>query len=269
MSCITYRAEIEDADFDARLGAEVEEHLHGCARCRDFYHKRAALRRLVSGLERVSAPADFDFRLRARLAAAKGAQSRRFFQKSFAPSALSIALAACFALTIGLALRSKRVPLTSTSVTQTEDATRINSIPNFEPQREETGPTPSLTAAAIMTDRLPERSKAASGLRRHVLTPRMSGIDSPEAEATNSTRQPDDTIEASVRPAPAPLLVDTRPLVALPVSTSPQLLKVVLRDERGAASIVSIEPVSFGAQELIGRVNGASRTSLPTSEGVW
>jgi hypothetical protein len=57
--------------------------------------------------------------------------------------------------------------------------------------------------------------------------------------------------------------------VAVPVSMSAQPLKVVLRDEHGESRVVSIKPVSFGAQNLVGQATRQTRASLASSEGVW
>ena len=45
------------------------EHLRECAACREFHEQQTKLRQIVGSLGTVDAPADFDFRLRARLAA--------------------------------------------------------------------------------------------------------------------------------------------------------------------------------------------------------
>ena len=48
--------------------AEVSQHLGECSECRVFHDKQIKLRQIVGSLGTVSAPADFDFRLRSRLA---------------------------------------------------------------------------------------------------------------------------------------------------------------------------------------------------------
>src|SRR5207253_3938942 len=61
---------------------------------------RQSLRRLVGSLEPVVAPSDFEFRLRARLAAVSNGGSRHFSLRSFLSSASAVALAASFALLV-------------------------------------------------------------------------------------------------------------------------------------------------------------------------
>ncbi|HYG09958.1 MAG TPA: hypothetical protein VD835_08440, partial [Pyrinomonadaceae bacterium] len=67
MNCQKCKTEIEDRDLRREsLSHAAQAHMAACANCRVFGEERLALRRLVGGLEKVSAPADFDFRMRAR-----------------------------------------------------------------------------------------------------------------------------------------------------------------------------------------------------------
>jgi hypothetical protein len=69
--CKTIRREIDEANLEAQLTLEASEHLRRCDPCRRFHDDRRKLRDLMAGLETIGAPADFDFRLRARLAREK------------------------------------------------------------------------------------------------------------------------------------------------------------------------------------------------------
>src|SRR2546423_7495313 len=60
--------ELDELMLSEACSSSALEHLQGCADCRDFHQKQMKLRRMVGGLGTVAAPADFDFRLRARLA---------------------------------------------------------------------------------------------------------------------------------------------------------------------------------------------------------
>ncbi len=95
-NCKVIRAEIEETVGGAWLSRGTEAHLAACANCLSFYKEREALRRLVGNLERVEAPGDFEFRLRARMAAAKETKGTRPFVFRFAPGFASFALAAVF-----------------------------------------------------------------------------------------------------------------------------------------------------------------------------
>src|SRR4028119_525229 len=136
MNCQKCKNEIEERDLRREsLSDAAEAHLSACADCRVFGAERLALRRLVGGLEKVSAPADFDFRMRARMVAERGDRAPRagglekvsaradFDSRmrarmvaergdraprakwfNFSPAALSWPLAACLALVISATL---------------------------------------------------------------------------------------------------------------------------------------------------------------------
>src|SRR5215510_9235465 len=67
-NCEVIRQELDELMLGETSSAAVIEHLRGCAACREFNEKQTRLRQIVGSLGTVSAPPDFDFRLRARLA---------------------------------------------------------------------------------------------------------------------------------------------------------------------------------------------------------
>ena len=67
-NCEVIRQELDELMLDENSSAAVTEHLRECAACREFNEKQTKLRQIVGSLGTVSAPPDFDFRLRARLA---------------------------------------------------------------------------------------------------------------------------------------------------------------------------------------------------------
>ena len=68
LNCAASRREVEESDIAQQLSAAANAHLRDCAKCRDFYESRQKLREMVRNLETVEAPADFNFRVRARIA---------------------------------------------------------------------------------------------------------------------------------------------------------------------------------------------------------
>ncbi|HEX8189157.1 MAG TPA: hypothetical protein VF586_12450, partial [Pyrinomonadaceae bacterium] len=95
--CKAYRREIDGAADGRPLSAGARDHAAVCGACRDGLRERERLRALVVGLGKVEAPADFEFRLRARMAASKidgghGRFSGARWLYGFAP----VAVAACF-----------------------------------------------------------------------------------------------------------------------------------------------------------------------------
>ena len=66
--CRSVRQEIDQSELGQRLSESSESHVIGCASCAAFRAERTRLRELVGSLQPVTAPADFDMRLRARIA---------------------------------------------------------------------------------------------------------------------------------------------------------------------------------------------------------
>src|SRR5688572_32199860 len=65
--CELVRRELEELKLNEEFSAAAAEHLQTCSDCRDFQRQQTKLRQIVGSLGTVNAPADFDFRLRARL----------------------------------------------------------------------------------------------------------------------------------------------------------------------------------------------------------
>src|SRR4029079_3968240 len=66
--CEVIRRELDELMLDETCSTAAVDHLRECGACREFHEKQTKLRQIVGSLGTVAAPADFDFRLRARLA---------------------------------------------------------------------------------------------------------------------------------------------------------------------------------------------------------
>jgi len=75
MTCKETIAVIDTASRRSSFGDVVSSHLSGCPNCRRHADEMSSLLSLLSAQPRVQAPADFDFRLRARIARAKAEQT--------------------------------------------------------------------------------------------------------------------------------------------------------------------------------------------------
>ncbi|HEX8424485.1 MAG TPA: hypothetical protein VF634_13790, partial [Pyrinomonadaceae bacterium] len=58
-------------------------------------------------------------------------------------------------------------------------------------------------------------------------------------------------------------------LIPVQVSAQERPLKVLLRETGGGARTISVESVSFGSRDVIGRPATISKASLSTNQGVW
>ena len=99
--CRFTRREIDESELNQRLSDAAQTHVASCASCRGFRAERTSLRELVGSLEPVTAPGDFEMRLRARLASERPGHAPRPFFHRFVIGVPAIAAAA---LVVGLAL---------------------------------------------------------------------------------------------------------------------------------------------------------------------
>src|SRR4051812_3731307 len=98
--CRTARLEIDSSDLGQRLSERLESHIAVCSGCAEFRLDRAELRDLVGSLKPVAAPADFEMRLRARIAREKDTRARSPFIFRFAMTTPGIAVAAGLVLMV-------------------------------------------------------------------------------------------------------------------------------------------------------------------------
>jgi hypothetical protein len=259
--CKAYREEIEELAGVGRLSLEARAHVNACEACRRLEQERASLRRLVAGLGRVEAPADFEFRLRARMAAARAASRRNPLRPVYGFA--SLAVAALFLLvSASLYVRQERQKV--------PDATRHKaSTADTSAGGAESGPGEKAIAKATVENTTTAPGPVPPGFKN---APRkaVSLATSPARVREVARRGPAGGADAknlfSVISAP---VIGGGPTLTVPVNTNAEPLRVVLRDERGATRVVPMRAVSFGSQELIAR-EGAGRHAPPTDRGgVW
>jgi hypothetical protein len=263
MNCQTCRAEIEELEAGAPLSERAGAHVRVCPECWAFHDERQALRRLVGSLGPVGAPPDFDFRLRARLAAAKTGGSQQAPWRSFLASVPAISLAAAFALLVAGFVIYKQMrpshPASQTVVRQAEQGTAI---------KDSNQPGEITPAATPLTV-------------KHENPPVIADVDPPRVTVKNSPRR--GVSQQSVAKAPPQIVSNdsavraaqetTAPergqplgeVVELPVRSASQPVRVSLDKRGGARRTVTLEPVVFGSQDMAGR--GLSRASAP--QDIW
>jgi hypothetical protein len=282
MNCQSCRNEIEELEMGGSLSKAASAHLDTCSPCGAFYNERLSLRRLVGSLEPVSAPPDFEFRLRARLAASSDSGNHLFSLRSFIASiasARAIGLAASFVLLLaGVAVYNhfKSGPAATTQPSMAADRNSAR-----EP---ETG-TKNSPAIMPASESSPQ---SASIQKEEKLAPPATlpaGSNSPHPSLAvnnrNGIRQPRKldaggaqiiTNDIGSRSAPkitpageSPSVVTAKPLLELTVRSSSQPMRVLVNDRIGGKRSVTLEPVIFGSQDFTGR-NGQR---LPASQGIW
>jgi hypothetical protein len=286
---------VEEAGLRRPLNREASAHIELCVACYVFYEDRSALTRLLSELEVVAAPSNFEVQLHARIVAKQNAGRRFSIQPSFAPSAFSIALAACFAVTVSAVL-----------IFQPSDSPQRNTwlSPDTESHstaRRATAPkaadaTPSLgqplwqSLSQQATDTAPDNYSLLHGKVKSakLVEPRRAPHTSARTRTPDAvfiaTEKRIDSVSFSlglaqvVTPlgaaklnthASSDSLLSASSLSAIPVKVSPRPFEVVLRDEGGANQLISVEPVSFGATQLIGKSSDDNLISLSSGQGIW
>jgi hypothetical protein len=291
MNCQNCKNEIEDRDLRREsLSSAAAAHMTACASCRVFAEDRLALRRLVGELEKVSAPADFDFRMRARMAAERDAGASRPSWFNFSPAALSWPLAGCLALVVSASLYFQQRRPDAPAMPAAEQARVATHAPQASiaavaPEKvqaagNETQPGDSPndeTRPSISANRetRPEVEAASSSIspsrRQRGLPSRLAGRagferELAQVEESNSAALMGSTPRfASSNPARS-----ESALIPLQLDAPEGQLKVLLRDTSGGARTISVDSVSFGSRDVIGRP-GATFTpaSLTSNQGVW
>ncbi|MFN0107314.1 MAG: anti-sigma factor family protein [Blastocatellia bacterium] len=71
MNCKHIKAAIDSASRRNPINGDAHAHLSGCPDCRSYSDQSSSLLSMLAAQPRIQAPADFDFRLRARIARAE------------------------------------------------------------------------------------------------------------------------------------------------------------------------------------------------------
>ena len=245
--CNQIRLEIDEGELGATLSSVAAQHLRECARCQDFHDEQTKLRQIVGSLETVHAPADFDFRLRARLANSENASAYRFLS----PFALlrSPAFAAVTMLLMiagGFVFLRQFTPKEERTVAVND---RSNPAPAPAPAQTE---QPSKEQLAPKSEGEPSKSVTVRlEPRRGTTIPRKrsASIDFSNTSAT------------VIRNTGAGAYAATFPL-----DVSQQSFKVSIDDGRGSSRTISVPTVSFGSRRVL---PSGSPSNQFVASGVW
>lgn len=266
MKCKAIRREIEELEEGTLWSREADEHLLACNACRAFAEERAKLRQLLGSLERVTAPTDFDWKLRARLAEVRSERERaRGWLWRGATRAQALALAASFVfLVVAVVIYQQTRPasksqavasagaklkteepvavVVNSASTATDDGRAVVAEPNSR-EAVRTRPARTLKASASKTE--PASSAQPQRIFSNDLGSR-SAEEVPAASAQNS-------------------FTSAGPVISVPVRSN---RTAPLRFEDGQGTKRTLAPVIFGGQELIERPDRARL--VPASEnGIW
>jgi hypothetical protein len=262
--CKVYRHEIVEIFDGEAMSRGARAHAESCPACGDELRGRESLRALVRGLGKVEAPSDFEYRLRARMAAA-GTPGRRVPLRglrliyAFAP----VAAAACF-LVVSTALYLRQASRPS---------------PAEPPATASAAPARNAAAGTDVVKTV-ENLKGAEGLSSEVASNPTQVPARPVAHRVRAASRPSREVAAKAEEravaqqntsifsfSPAPVITGHGVTIALKTPAEP--MRMILRDERGAGRVVPMRAVSFGSQELLARENVSRQATAADSEGVW
>jgi hypothetical protein len=277
--CKVFRTEIDEAPDGGGLGRAAASHAETCASCGATLREREALRRLVGGLGRVEAPHDFEFRLRARMAASKPRGGHGVFARLLPAGGLAWAAVAVCLVTVTAAVYFRQARPTKQSASNgaevasvpQADASPVASEPKgadeLTNRQSNSGGAPVISRPTNSgkIENVTVAKRAANRTRGKEFAPRDT-----RGESTQSGSHDEAVTSATVR---LPRLdsanyVATRgPAQGIQLGTSAGTLRVALLDERGA--LVPMRSVSFGSQEPLSRQAAGGRLTSKDDEGVW
>jgi hypothetical protein len=279
MNCQSCRIEIEELETSESLSKAASAHLNACSSCGAFYHERLSLRRLVGSLEPVTVPSDFEFRLRARIAASESGGDHRFSFWSFITSAPAISLAASFALLLaafvvynnfnsGPAVNNQANEVARQQPAQKTEAPNSNNPSESVASKS----TTNISTPDANDSRSPAVLSTGNGNPRpHVIAISKNAVHRQPKQLDAGSQQivsRDEAVRSAPRITPqdnSPFNVKSGPLVELPVRSSSQAMRVFVGDKSGGKRSVTFEPVIFGSQDLTGR----NSSRVQTSQGIW
>jgi len=259
--CKSYQTEIEDPTLG--LSERTRAHVESCGACGEALRAGDSLGRILRGLERVEAPADFEFRLRARIATRRGGRGRFHLSRlvplnGYATTAAAafcvLALSAWLYLLPGNMLAPPEARKVVAPVKDANSSNQDSSEPAYGPASK-----PGDGVADLTTPTQPSR-RANSVKSRGVASKLVK-----EATRFDEGRK---TLESNSLAVSSAQIISTGTL-RIPLSASAEPLRVVLRYEQGNAYVVPMRTVSFGSQELLTRDVAGARSSAKNEEGVW
>jgi hypothetical protein len=228
-NCGVVRQELDELMLGETGSASAIAHLQECAECREFHRQQTRLRQIVGSLGTVSAPPDFDFRLRARLAndSSSAGLTWPFARRGFALATLLLV----FAVSAVLMKNVLNRPAGPGQVVTTQQPAVVPEPPKqVETKAPEVNPGQQQLTATLPEKRIKNERPSSTAPR----TPRRL-----VAEDFSSTRAE---------------VISGQPATeseAFPLDTSLQSFKVLLDDGRGNARTVSVPSVSFGSQRML------------------
>jgi hypothetical protein len=245
-NCEVIRRELDELMLDEACSASVVEHLKECLACREFHQTQTKLRQMVGSLGTVTAPADFDFRLRARLA--NDSSSTAFHFWSFARRGLAVA---------GVLIVFATGIIVVRNVVNQQTGTEVAADKNLPVPKDSSKPVNTMT---------PEVPAPARELTAGVQENSTQKIKSERPQTGSKIKRPLSTVErASERAGVLKGMSqgDSGATAVIPIDASLQSLRFSFDDGRGNARTVSVPAIRFGSQRMLSNGNQFAQ------KGIW
>jgi hypothetical protein len=245
------RREIDQSELRQSLSAKAEAHFAECAACAAFRDERFRLRELIGALEPVVAPADFDVRLRARIARERDTHQQPFIFR-LVMSTPAIVVAAVLVMVVGTI-----VFMNQRNRTQT---------PAVASTREDkaTAPASTVPEVAVNTGGSPVNGAPVNGIEDPSVNPpdapRRLNVTARNTKSGPATNAIPEVSDSAVRAAQSfQLAPDRAGEVSLTAPVKPMV--VTMYDERGGSRKIQLPPISFGSQRLTDNRTPVSMTN--------
>ena len=227
LECRVTRQQIDELELGERPSERATAHLSLCAGCRDFRAERNELRQLVGSLESVVAPADFEMRLRARIAREQSPSQEPFFARLIRTPAL--AAAALFVMVGGT--------LVWVAQRDIEPSTPLATVQQPSPVAKASD---SAVTTSAPTDAADDAAEANTSPVEGAQTVSSGTIRKNRPGSRGHSQDysvlPGDSVRQGDQ---AYVNAPSKPVV------------FALEDERGTKRKISLPPVSFGSQSLV------------------
>ena len=232
--CEIVRQELDESMLGESGSAATLAHLHDCSDCREFQEQQTKLRQMVGSLGTVAAPADFDFRLRARLANESSLKSASWM---FARRGLAVATLVLLVATGVVVVRN---------IMNQKGASEVA----------ESSPQPASN---------PERSPETIAVPKPSQEPPQEDHVTVKNDAPPRRIRPEQAFQAGVRPKRNMMTKDVSSIQAgvlnvsqpfnssevFPIDASLESFKVSLDDGHGNARTISVPTIRFGSQRML------------------
>jgi len=241
--CREVQREIDQSELHQTLSAESEGHVTACAACAMFRDERLRLRELVGGLHPVSAPADFEMRLRARIARERDLPKQPFIFR-LVMSTPAIVVAAVLVIAVGAAVFiSQRRPARNQQQVSNTPVEPANPGPAVATEN----PIPRPIMAPPPVNVTSDKSKPSGVIVRN--TPKTSAPGSSAPQVSEFNTKGAQSFHLSDRVGEVSLTTPTRPMV------------VTVYDQHGATRKIELPPISFGSLRLTDKRTQVSMTN--------